>query len=50
LAVLTRKESITTASGVRFASFGTDEIDLQDNGCIKFLWRAATARRGVWGR
>ena len=43
MAALTRKESITTASGVRFASFGTDEIGLQDNGCIKFLPSAATA-------
>jgi hypothetical protein len=34
LAVLTRKESITTANGVRFASFGTGEIGLQGNGCI----------------
>src|SRR3954447_2345891 len=31
----TRKESITTANGVRFASFGTDEIGLLGNECIK---------------
>ena len=37
MAVRTRKESITRASGVLFASFGTGAIGLQDNGCIKFL-------------
>src|SRR5229473_1581153 len=43
IAIRTSKESITRASGVRFASFGTDAIGLQDNGCIKFCGRTTTA-------
>src|SRR6516162_4424543 len=34
LGVLTRRGSITKANGVRFASFGTDEIALQGRGYI----------------
>ena len=45
LAVRTSKETITRESGVRFASFGTDAIGLQDNGCIKFCGRTTTAPR-----
>jgi hypothetical protein len=38
-------DQITKASGVRFASFGTDAIGLQDNGCIKFCGRTTMAPR-----
>src|SRR5208282_474187 len=42
--VLTRKESITKASGVQFVNFGTDEIGLRGRGSINLRKRGGGRR------